>query len=127
MRTEGWEALLAEYVSAAPAFAWGQADCALWCADWVALATGTDFTGDWVGRYSSEAELQALLAARGLASHADIPGSVGLEEINPAFAQRGDVVLHPQGCLGICTGLLAVFLTESGLTTLRGRSRAWRV
>ena len=124
MRVQGWESLLAAYTASAPAFAWGQHDCALWCADWVALATGRDFTADWRGLYSSEAD---LLAARGLASHADIPGSVGLDEINPAFAQRGDVVLHPQGCLGICTGLLAVFLTETGLTTLRGRSRAWRV
>lgn len=127
MRVEGWEALLAEFTATPQPFAWGRADCALWCADWVALATGQDFTSDWRERYSSEAELAALLAARGLASPADIPGAVGLEEINPAFAQRGDVVLHPQGCLGVCTGLLAVFLTETGLTTLRGRARAWRV
>ena len=127
MRIEGWEAALAEFTSNPPPFAWGQADCALWCADWVALATGQDFAGDWRGEYSSEAELGVLLAARGLTSHGDIPGSVGLEEINPAFAQRGDIVMHTQGCLGICTGLLAVYLTETGLTTLRGRCRAWRV
>lgn len=129
MRVSGWESLLNTFLETPVAFAWGEHDCALWSADWVALCTGRDFGPDWRGLYASEAELTALLAFRGLASYQDIPGSVGLEEIAPGFAQRGDIVLHAQGCLGIANGVWSFFLTAGGLTRLRTRDcvRAWAV
>ena len=128
MRIEGWEVRLAEYLDAPVGFAWGACDCALWSAGWVNLATGEDFAADWKGRYSTEAELHELLTERGFASPADIPASVGLREVHPRNAQRGDVVIW-NGCLGICAGMDSWFLTESGTTRVRTRlaQRAWRV
>ena len=66
MRREGWEQLLAEHVADAGStdFQWGQADCALWCADWVRKATGQDFSTDWRGQYATEEELQAWFVRR---------------------------------------------------------------
>lgn len=128
MRVEGWESQLNAYLEAPAAFAWGQTDCALWCADWVKLATGDDFAADWRGEYATEAELAALLADRGFTSPADLPTSVGLAEIAVGFAQRGDIVLW-SGCLGICNGVDSYFLTDRGVTRVRTRMarQAWRV
>ena len=45
------------------------------------------------------------------------------------FARRGDVVLDPRGCLGVCDGLYSHFLMERGVTRLKTRlcTRAWAV
>ncbi len=129
MRVRGWETALNRHVEQARPFAWGQNDCALWCADWVRAATGQDFASQWRGRYASEAELAELLASRGLTGPAELPASVGLPEVHPVFAQRGDIVLNAQGCLGVCNGLNSHFLVERGVTVFRTRScvRAWKV
>jgi hypothetical protein len=129
VRIEGWEAQLNTYLHNAVEFAWGQNDCALWCSDWVNIATGQDFTGEWRGQYETEEELNALLIERGFTGPADIPASVGLAEIYPLNAQRGDIILNAQGCLGICNGINSYFLMERGITTFRTRAcvRAWRV
>ena len=119
VKREGWEQLLAIHIEQAkPAvFQWGQTDCALWCADWVKQAADKDFTTDWRGKYSTEEELQALMKTRSYHSPADI-ADAHLPRIPVQFAQRGDIVLHPQGCLGICDGLMSRFLTLNGLTRL---------
>ena len=46
-----------------------------------------------------------------------------------AFAQRGDIVLNAQGCLGICNGVMSYFLMERGVTRFRTRecTKAWKV
>lgn len=131
MRIEGWESLLNEHIEQArkSVFQWGENDCALWSAEWVKKATGNDYAADWRGLYSTEAELQSLLSERELDLPEQIADEVGLPQIQITFAQRGDIVLHPQGCLGICNGLFSFFLTEQGLTSIpTGRCvRAWRV
>ncbi|WP_152051834.1 DUF6950 family protein [Tautonia marina] len=130
MRNEGWEAILAEHIEQARnnAFEWGMNDCALWSADWVRKATGEDFASTWRGRYTTETELNALLAAMDIESPGDI-ASEHLPEMDVPFAQRGDIVLHPQGCLGICNGLDSYFLMEQGVTRIRTRNcvKAWAV
>jgi hypothetical protein len=128
MRREGWERLLNEHIEKPARFQWGQNDCALWCADWVRKATGQDFASHWRGRYSSEDELRELLLEHGYEAAEDIASDV-LPEMHPAFAQRGDIVLHPQGCLGICNGILSYFLTADGVTTIKTANclRAWKV
>lgn len=129
MRVEGWESLLNEHIEQAGAFVWGQNDCALWTAEWVGKATGQDFADDWRGLYASEAELDDLLLARGISSPAELPIRAGLMAIPIGFVQRGDILLHPQGCLGVCNGLHGYFLTERGVTRLPTRNcvRAWEV
>ena len=131
MRIEGWESLLNAYIEQAKtlAFEWGHFDCALWSADWVRIATGNDFASQWRGLYATEAELAGLLADRGFDSPQDIPTSVGLPAMHPAFAKRGDIVLNEQGCLGICNGVVSYFLMERGVTMFRTLSctYAWKV
>lgn len=131
MRIEGWESLLNEHIEQAKdiVFEWGMNDCALWSADWVNKATGNNFASQWRGLYTSEAELNALMAERELDLPADIADEVGLPQMDVPFAQRGDIVEHPQGCLGICNGLHSYFLMERGVTRIRTRDcvRAWRV
>ena len=130
MRVEGWESLLNQYIEDAQSivFEWGQNDCALWCADWVNIATGNDFASAWRGLYTTEAELSELLTSRGYSEPQDIPTAVGLPAMNHAFAQRGDVVLW-EGCLGICNGLNSYFLIERGVTGVKTRlcQQAWAV
>jgi hypothetical protein len=129
-RVEGWEAILNAHVAEAyrATFAWGELDCALWCADWVRKATGEDFGEDWRGRYAGREELEALLAERGYADHAAIADR-RLSFIPLSFAGRGDVVLHPDGPLGVCNGICSYFLTAQGVTRLKTSRcvRAWRV
>jgi hypothetical protein len=42
---------------------------------------------------------------------------------------RGDIMLHPQGMLGICDGAHAYFLTERGVTRIEFMKcvKAWSV
>ena len=130
MRIEGWESLLNDHIERAAhiEFAWGVNDCALWCADWGNKATGTDFASHWRGLYSSEDELAAILSERGFSSAAGIVDAI-LESTAVPFAQRGDIVQHFQGCLGICNGMHGYFLMERGVTRIRTRDciKAWRV
>lgn len=131
MRVEGWESLLNEHLVQARHidFEWGINDCALWSADWVKKANGNDFAAPWRGRYASEEELRELLTGMEIELPADIADEVGLPRIEVPFAQRGDIVLHPQGCLGICNGIASYFLMERGVTTIRTRdcTKAWKV
>lgn len=129
MRIEGWESLLNAHTETVMPFQWGHNDCALWCADWVNIATGRDFASQWRGLYATERELNDLLASRGFAGPAEIPASVGLPSMHPAFAKRGDIVLNAQGCLGICNGIGSYFLIERGITAFRTNTctHAWKV
>jgi len=128
VRVEGWESLLAEYVASAPPFRWGQTDCALWTAEWVRLCTGEDHTPAWRGKYRTKAGATRLMRARGFRAPEDI-ADAHLNELPVRLAKRGDLLLHPEGNLGICTGRQGVFLTETGLTRLDtpGCDRAWTV
>lgn len=115
MRVKHWERLLDDYVNSAPQFQWGRHDCALWCADWVLQITGRDFASEWRGLYSDEAGLQSLMHDRGYQCASEI-ADAAFNRVGVNFAQRGDVVLHPQGALGICNGIYGHFLTEKGVT-----------
>jgi hypothetical protein len=130
MRVEGWEGLLYEHIhqSHAAEFEWGQNDCALWSADWVFKATEKDFGAAWRGHYASEEELQTLLNERGYSGAADIANE-HLAAVPIAFAQRGDIVQHPMGYLGICDGVLSYFIMTEGITRLHTHRciGAWKV
>lgn len=130
MRVDGWESRLAGYLEQArhQPFAWGENDCALWSARWVRTATGRDFLPDWRGRYSTRLGAVRLMKRRGYDGVEDIADAV-LPPVPPQFARRGDLVLHPQGALGICAGRLAYFLGEAGPTALETAAcpAAWKV
>ena len=131
MRIEGWETLLHQHIEEArhSVFAWGENDCALWCAKWIAAITSVDLTGEWKGLYSTEEGLRDLMQSRGYRSVEEIADHTAFPIMDRAFAQRGDIVLHPHGCLGICNGLVSYFLTEQGFTKLRTMQciKAWKI
>jgi hypothetical protein len=129
MRCENWPSVLNDHLTNVPTFQWGQNDCALWCGDWLAKATGIDFTPEWRGKYATKQEALTFMIGKGFAHYCDIINSYLLPK-QIAFAQRGDIMLHPTGnALGICNGYYSHFLTENG--TIRTEtltcSRAWRV
>lgn len=130
MRLEGWENRLAAYLEAGrkKPFVWGEHDCALWCARWIRDCTGTDYTRDWEGRYTTAAEARALMAERGFNDYSDIADSV-LTVTPIMLAQRGDIILHPNGGLGICNGRLSHFIgeTEAFTEETLACARAWKV
>lgn len=130
MRVEGWEKLLTAYIETArkTRFEWGSKDCALWCADWVNTCTGKDYACEWRGKYHNEEELRQLLNGRGFDSYGDIADyyqkPVPIHEVC-----RGDIVLHPIGTLGICTGIDSVFIMENGMLIEKTHKclKGWKV
>lgn len=130
MRVEGWESLLAGHILEAYSrpFAWGTHDCVLWCADWVRKATGTDHAERYRGTYHTAAEAKALLRRRKWKSPAAAADKI-LPTKPVALARRGDIVLHPEGPLGICHGPRSHFLTETGVLAVPTLScvHAWGV
>lgn len=130
MRFEGWEVILDRHIEEARGkpFEWGARDCALWSANWVRKATGIDLGAEWRGQYASEDEASALMLSRGFSCPADI-ASKHLDSIPVSFAQRGDIVKHGVGALGICFGRISYFLTPGGLASVPTKTclAAWRV
>jgi hypothetical protein len=130
MRIEGWEQRLHDHIQQGRSitFQWGENDCALWSADWASKATGKDFVSQWRGKYHTEAGLQEIMLERGFATPSDIADEA-LAPVGLPFTQRGDIVLHPQGCLGVCDGIVSYFLMEKGITRLHTAScvKAWKV
>jgi hypothetical protein len=129
VRPQGWESLLAAHIASARPFAWGENDCVLWCADWVKTVTGIDPAQDWRGKYTSEDDARSILNAIGCLNWSDLAGTC-LSEIPVSRAQRGDILLHPiNGCLGICDGAHAYFLTQRGVTRIGFTQcpKAWKV
>lgn len=130
MRPEGWESMLAGHIEEAKekTFAWGTHDCILWCADWVKKLTGEDLATDYRGQYESEEQAAGVIAAMGFDS---LPQLVDhhLASVPVKRAQRGDIMLHPMGMLGICGGAYAYFVTENGITKISFTlcHKAWRV
>lgn len=127
MKTHGWPEMLHEYIESAMSreFSFGSFDCALFCADWVRLATGVD-RAEGLRGYSSMKAAYEIIARfdtlEDLVSH-----QMGSPAAHPASLQRGDITLMrdnpslgeaPEG-LGICLGLHSAFPAQKGLIWLR--------
>jgi len=116
-------------------FAWGPNDCVTFAADAVLAMTGEDAIAAWRGQWSTARQAYRLLQPLGGIGCA--ASSVGLPEVLPRFAQRGDVVLlRPSGRLSSMRGALGVCLGERiaapgprGLTMVPfgEGAAAWRV
>ena len=93
-RREGWEIALAQTMSAAlkKPHEWGENDCVTFAADCVCAMTGEDPLGDLRGTYDSPLSAARLIKNAGFESLGDMLAA-HLEEIPPADARRGDVVL----------------------------------
>jgi hypothetical protein len=130
-RREDWPERLAAHVEAGrdKVFRYGDHDCCTFAASWIREATGDDPLGDLRGAWTNEREALRLLAEESLRDRAT--AALG-EEIAPALAQRGDIVLHDLGGregLGICLGERFAAPIDLGITfvPMTHAVAAWRV
>jgi hypothetical protein len=136
-RKEGWERRLDETIRAAfgRPFSWGSFDCCLFAADCVGVLTGIDPAQQFRGYKTARGAAGVLRRNGGVAGVASrMARQNGAEEIRPAFAQRGDVVLikAPRGeSLGVVglDGRTALVPDKVGLRAvpLTLAARAWRI
>jgi len=91
-RVPNWEARLANYLKqiGSKPFVWGEHDCALMAANAVMAITGVDYASKWRGQYHDALGAARLLGEDGVEAPMK---ELGFQEIDPAFAKRGDVVM----------------------------------
>lgn len=130
-------------------FVWGENDCCMSAANAVRACTGVDPASAYRGTYSTAQGAVSRLRRAGGDPHrlienmaAGIAADLGLEEIDPVYAQALDVAFLPfenaaalDGVLSVCDGLTFVAFTPDGglarssflyAARLPG-ARAWRV
>jgi hypothetical protein len=147
MTTRQRGVLLAEFIEVRRArpFAWGDHDCCLMAADWVAQVSGRIHGATLRGRYSDAAgALRLAQEVFGQTERPDLfgaelwPAWTGLVEIPARHAMRGDLVsilapiegeADPLVALAICVGAEAAAAGLEGLRFVRMPAwrRAWRV
>jgi hypothetical protein len=90
MRIEQWSTVLHDFIEARrnTPFSWGGSDCCLFAADAVQAITEQDFAAAWRGKYDDAREAHALIADAG-----GVDNMIPLDEIEPNYAQRGDVAM----------------------------------
>lgn len=132
-RLPDWTARLAKVVverQRVP-FAWGSNDCVAFAADCVAAMHGKDSMAEFRTERRCARQAQQQLAEGG-GLDAGL-ARAGLEEVPPAFAQVGDLVLLRLGprrrVLGVCNGLEALSPARRGLgqAPMANAVQAWRV
>ena len=111
-------------------FAWGTHDCCSFAADCVLAMTGVDKMAGYRGGYKSAVGASRKLAKAG-GMLAAISAELG-EPINPALAQRGDVVCFssPLGdTCGVCLGSTIAAAGLAGIThtPMTQAFKSWRV
>lgn len=136
-RYPDWPSRLVKELQAASErpFSWGTHDCALFACNVVFALTGTDPAVIFRGSYSTEIGALRMIASYGsLAGLAEwVAKEHNCEEVRPAMAQRGDVLLIDAGtqgfALGICAGERAAVASPNGLSfvPMKYVVRAWAV
>lgn len=128
-RLPDWERRLSDFLAQPFAFEWGTMDCALFACAAVEALTGTHPYPEFPGTYSDR--IGAARALRKLGK-GTLEATFGqkFEEVPPAFARRGDVVMAEMGAMGVCVGAAAMFLAEEGGLIRLPRAtftHAWRI
>lgn len=131
-RCDNWELRLSKTVEERlyEPFVWGSNDCVMFAADCLEAMTGVALVLHLQCTWDSECEaIRAIVKVGGLAVAIE---RIGLTEVPPLFAQRGDLVLHRRDgtdALAICLGNQLAGPSESGLLFfgLECGVRAWRV
>jgi len=118
-RVPDWENRLAETLAEwnAREFRWDR-DCARRAAACAIAVTGEDPLADLRSQYRTKREAMALLAETPMADRLDAL----FPRIHPAFAQRGDIALVEDSCLGIVLGGEASFYSAEGGVRMIRRS-----
>lgn len=122
-RLPDWEARLHDFMLAnrEREFAWGEWDCILFACAAAEAITGVDKAAAYRGQYSDEAGSRAILRKLGKGT---LLLTVDHEfEAKPVgYAVRGDLIWHA-GCVGVCMGAAAAFVTDPELTEALGGQR----
>ncbi len=116
-------------------FVWGERDCLLFLADWVAYRHGVDPAAHMRGTYSTAAEADALADSVGGYGPMieDCLRAVGLGWMHPAVAQAGDVGLiqpRPTAPLAGAVNIGGPWAARgpSGLSIVASESKGvWRI
>lgn len=114
-------------------FAWGTQDCCTLAADAVVATTGIDIFARWRGKYTTEAEADALIGPAGLDGAAlALMAEWGAPLCMPATAQRGDIALVAVGnalLLGVVVGDRIAAPGPDGLVFLKidTARRVWAI
>jgi hypothetical protein len=137
-RAENWPTLLTAYIEERREvpFTWGKADCCLFAADWVRLATDLDPAADLRGKYDSALGARRIIKRRGglaaMVARALTP--LSFREVALSLATRGDIIVRDSGdgdCAGVVLGKQSAFVGRDGLrfiqTNLQADARAWRI
>lgn len=109
-------------------FVWGEADCALFLADWWMENHDFDPASHLRGAYSTEAGKSDIVASRGSLALlvSDICSSIGAREIlRHSEINAGDFGIIAPGVGAIFNGQYWVARSESGLIFTQ-RARVWR-
>jgi hypothetical protein len=91
-------------------FEWGQWDCILFACAAAEAVTGEDKAADFRGQYTDETGARAALRKLGKGTLLRTVDS-RFKRIPVTKAQRGDLIWH-DGCVGVCLGGAAAFLTD---------------
>jgi len=135
-RPDNWPALLDAFLQTRQnsPFDWAANNCCLFAADWVHALTGIDPAKAHRGTVKTEEQAGAFLAKKGgvLGLIKRAAKTHGWEEVPPAYAQRGDIILYdgPQGdTLGVCAGATYAAAAPKGLAyyDMTHALRAWRI
>ena len=117
-RLPDWEQRLSNFLAAHQSrpFAWGEWDCILFACAAAEAITGHDAAADYRGRYSTRRGAARILRCLGQGTLlATVDAQFPAKPVGRAI--RGDLVWHA-GCVGVCLGSNAVFLTDPALADL---------
>lgn len=138
-RKSNWPAALTLFLEekANQPFVWGENDCCMFTADWLAILLG-EYPGmakELRGTYSDALSAQKVLSSLGGVEQvvADYCAEKGFNEVPAALAQRGDIATvdteHLGPALGVVEGSQVAYAGEQGVvrvpvSTVR---KAWRI
>ena len=122
-RLPDWEQRLADFLVRHEhrPFEWGEWDCILFACAAADAMTGHDAAAAYRGRYTTRRGAARILRRLGQGTLlATVDHEFPAKPV--ARAIRGDLVWHA-GCVGICMGGSAIFLTDPALADLAGVPR----
>lgn len=122
-----WEERLSDTIRTwrARPFRWDR-DCGRWAAACVIAQTGEDPLAELRGQYSTKRQALKLLAEKSMSERLDTM----FDRVHPCFAQRGDIALVQESCLGCVIGGEALFYFAGGGMVAVPRAdwtAAWKV
>lgn len=114
-RLPDWEQRLLDYLGEVfdTPYAYGRHDCLIHCGRVVEAVTGADHYSAFIGRYRTESGAARVMRHLGGRNPEEVLDKL-FPERSLAFAQRGDLVLTPDGIPGVAMGDHALIVGSNG-------------